>query len=369
MSKEGARSMIKKQSGFSRSLHNEGKMGAYYTDTEHCELLGELFDFPEEEVCVLEPSIGNAEAAKRCTKKVERGAKVKIFGVELNEETFNGLKHDKEVDHVICGDFTTGIKISHDSFSFCFANPPYMKNHEGRRVESVFLHKLTPYLKKGAVLVYIVPTQLFRDDRSFTSYLSKRFDVKHVFRFQDKEFQKYNQLAIIAVKKEESEHIIADVESLDSLVFEPDKIPILNKENISGVAKIQVKPSSSSTIKYFQSEYFDFNLASEITKSSPLFTSVFKKAFDYSRLASTELENPIIQLKPDHMYLLGVGGNTFGLVGDPDKGDCHLQRGKTKEKTEVEHEAKEHRTKVIERTYAQACVTIIEDNGNIRELQ
>lgn len=52
---------IFRQSSFSRTIINEAKMGAYYTDAEHCRRIGRLLDFPEEFIA-LEPSIGDGSA-------------------------------------------------------------------------------------------------------------------------------------------------------------------------------------------------------------------------------------------------------------------------------------------------------------------
>ena len=107
------------QSTFSRSLHNEAKMGAYYTDTDHCVRLARLFDWPDEEVCVLEPSIGDGKAVQAITQNAPKST---IFGVELNKSTFDQL--EQKFPYLLNEDFLHGVKISRKAFSFCFANPP-----------------------------------------------------------------------------------------------------------------------------------------------------------------------------------------------------------------------------------------------------
>ena len=81
---------IIKQNMFSRTLFNESKLGAYYTDPVHAAKIGRLFRL-QGECCVLEPSFGNAEALKaflsQCERADEAGS-VHTFGVELNRETF-----------------------------------------------------------------------------------------------------------------------------------------------------------------------------------------------------------------------------------------------------------------------------------------
>lgn len=61
---------IQQESGFSRSLANHAKLGAYYTDVEHCRAMGKYLNFPhEEEVLCLEPSIGDGMAIRTVTGK------------------------------------------------------------------------------------------------------------------------------------------------------------------------------------------------------------------------------------------------------------------------------------------------------------
>ena len=94
---------IRKQSGFSRSLFNDMKMGAYYTDPEMCRRIGLLFSFPDEEVSIIEPSIGDASAVMEVLDK--RGADSrKVFGVELNAETYAKVKANPLVDYSINAD-------------------------------------------------------------------------------------------------------------------------------------------------------------------------------------------------------------------------------------------------------------------------
>ena len=91
---------IIKQNTFSRTVFNDSKLGAYYTDPVHAAKIGRLFRL-QGECCVLEPSFGNAEALKaflsQCERADEAGS-VHTFGVELNRETFEQYKQEIEKD-------------------------------------------------------------------------------------------------------------------------------------------------------------------------------------------------------------------------------------------------------------------------------
>ena len=123
-------------SGFSRTRYNEEKMGAYYTDRAHCVSISGLFKFPntmEQEVCVLEPSIGDGSAvAAVCgMSPMNAGGNIKVFGVELDKQVARETAKKGYVEECICADFTDGVKISNNVFSFVF--PTFSLN---RRVAS-----------------------------------------------------------------------------------------------------------------------------------------------------------------------------------------------------------------------------------------
>ena len=121
--------MIRQQSTFSRTMDNMVKMGAYYTDIEHCIDIGKQLKFPETEVSVLEPSIGDGSAVLAVTGKNETTHEnVKIFGVELNEISAKECQENPLLEEVLEADFLEGVRIKNNVFSFVFGNPPYMED-------------------------------------------------------------------------------------------------------------------------------------------------------------------------------------------------------------------------------------------------
>ena len=112
---------------FFQSAKNIQKNGAYYTDLDHARRIGYLFDFDcAEEISVLEASAGTGRLP--CSdRKLEKGRKhMKLFLVELSEETFKEkLEGREEFNYVLNADFLDGVKISNSKFTFAFANWPY----------------------------------------------------------------------------------------------------------------------------------------------------------------------------------------------------------------------------------------------------
>ena len=144
---------ISKQSKFSRSRANEGKMGAYYTDPEHCRWIHKFLKFAgEKETCCLDPCIGNGQALSLVTDK-EHNEQIKLYGVEINKETCRELRENSGLlEELLETDFIDGTIISHGAFSFCYMNPPYGTEAK-ERLENACLGKVIPYLANRSVLV------------------------------------------------------------------------------------------------------------------------------------------------------------------------------------------------------------------------
>ena len=248
---------IIKQNMFSRTLFNESKLGAYYTDPVHAAKIGRLFRL-QGECCVLEPSFGNAEALKaflsQCERADEAGS-VHTFGVELNRETFEQYK--QEIEFPVCADFIGGIRASNRAFTLCFANPPYgVGGDDGStRLEKLFVERIYQLMKTKGYLVLVVSLTTMNLDE-FAKCLLARFKPVAFYRFDDKEFEKYKQVAFIGQKrvsiglyrKEYEEWMIANPGA--PLV----DIPYIPKDPAT---RMEVPVSLESEIELFTTKEFD----------------------------------------------------------------------------------------------------------------
>lgn len=321
--------VITKENSFSRSLDNVAKMGAYYTDRDHCRRIGMLFDFDSApEMCVLEPSIGDASAVKAVLGK-RQGDNKKLFGVELNTQTYEEhLKADADISYCLNADFLSGVKISHAAFSFCFANPPYGESKDTKeRYEKMFLEKLMPYLKVGAYIAYVIPSYVFTEERFLRLFLSK-FDFVSVYRFDDNVYKQFKQVVVIGKKKGSFGYLKSVYEELFLLANKVDEMPCLPKEETEVEQKLIVQCSYEKDIVYFAPKNFDKAAAMDELKNSSL-TSVISLGFP-KRYSGTCLNNPVLPLKKDLAYLCAVTGGGEGLTGTEEEGDLHLQRGVAK---------------------------------------
>lgn len=359
---------IIKQNTFSRTVFNESKLGAYYTDPLHAEKIGKLFQL-QGECCVLEPSFGNGAALKsflgQCSKGGE-GCLIHTFGVELNRETFNQYKH--EIEFPVCADFISGIRASNRVFSLCFSNPPYgLGGDDGlTRLERLFVERIYQLMKTNGYLVLIVSISTMNLD-DFAKCLLARFKPAAFYRFHDKEFEKYKQVVFIGqrrpsiglYRKEYEEWMMANARAeLSDIPY----IPEVDEPFFT------VSESRESDIELFTSKEFDEELL--LKNSSPL-TSVLRRAIETEEYQSVGLGKPIVPLKKDLLYLSAIAGGGQGLAGNEERGDLHLQRGQAKP---VQIETPEFNDdgevdSVLVTTRNQITLHVIDNFGTIRELE
>lgn len=364
MNQEG---VIKKQIDFFQTKVNEAKLGAYYTDADHCRWISNFLEFPEEEVCCIEPSIGDANAILTVTGKEQADSNIHIFGVELNENSAENVKKNPLIDLCLQADFLTDVTITQQSFSFAFVNPPYGTLGETRsRYESEFLQKLSPYMIKGAVVVFVVPQYVLADS-DFTNLWCSLYDTKHVFRFHQKEYEKFKQVVLFGMKKPKSEMDKEGRKNLQKAAMEPDGFPELPEQY--NEVKIRVPKSSERNLYQFMTRDFHPELAEQCILKSPLNHMVSEKV-KVPKYQIDNLGRPPIMPSDGQMYLLAVSGAGQGLVGSEENRDLHLQRGVAKIVTSSLYAEDENGImRELVTSYPQIQYNLIEGDGRISTLK
>ena len=356
---------------FSRLRANESKLGAYYTDLAHCMDLRKLFRFPDDEVCVLEPCIGDASAVISVTD-ADKNPNIKIFGVELNNAVAKKTKENPFVCDLLEADFTCDVMIRKNSFSFCFANPPYMAEQSDQgtskvRLEVVFLEKIPNYLKIGGILVWVVPEKSFLETSHLRQW-AKNFDTLAYYRFRTSEYSKYKQIVVIGKRIGRREVRSTDLSLIAAQISGSMKeLP----HDLS--ACIDVPPSSEEEVDLFTTRIFNADLAHEflVTKGIPQEgKDLFDRKVTQSPFSDTDLKRPPIPLKKDSLYLLATSGAGQGFTGSVENKDLHLQRG-VAEVIEESHDNIDDEGDTSSITVTQRTVIsmhIVENDGTITTL-
>lgn len=363
--------MIQKQNNFSRSLANDKKMGAYYTDLFMCKRISYLFDFPEDEVSVLEPSIGDASALQAVVGKQDN---VKVFGVELNTLTYEEqLKDNPFVDYCLNTDFLYGVKISHTSFGFCFANPPYGTNERGERLEQKFLEKLHPYMKSNAPIAYVIPYYVALDEKFLKCFMS-RFQPWGIFRFDDAVYSQFKQVVLVGTKKNSIGVLRKNWQDFYEQYKEIENLPYLPNCAEEVERKLFAVPSEAEKIEYFTTLEFHRDEAAKYLNKSSLADRM--KRYFVPAYHSGAIGQPPIPLKKDLLYMLAVSGGGQGMVGSEEKQDVHLQRGcaKVVTRSEIRGQKEENAASSsmaveIETSCTEITLNIIQNDGTITLLK
>lgn len=363
---------IFKQNTFSRSLINDYKMGAYYTDLEHCRRIGNLLSFPEdEEVCILEPSIGDGKAVLAVTGKTKTTGLNKIIcGVELNESTYEMIKGDSSFNYLVNEDFLNGVKISNSCFSFCFSNPPYGRMQDGKeRYEIKFVERIYHKLCAAGFLALVIPFYILQDDNFLKPFFA-RFNPIATYRFDDNVYKQFKQVVVIAQKRLNGIGYMNQwLERYKELISEKEMLAYLPKLGDPIEKKILVSSSLEKNIEYFTTLAFDAKNAGIQLATSNLYKAVSDK-ISVPSYASVDIGNPPVPLSTDLLYLCAVSGGGQGLAGNEETNDLHLQRGVAKVVKETKVVTKDNGdSELIENSFTKICINIIQNDGEISILE
>lgn len=352
---------IRKQSTFYQKAVNQAKLGAYYTDQAHCSSIAEFLEFPEhEEVCVLEPAIGDAEAVRTVTKRCQN-KNIHIFGVELNSQTAEAVLEKEGVEECIWGDFLTDVVIGQEIFSFCFSNPPYGEM-DGNRLEVRFLKKIIPCLSDNAVLIYVIPDYVAVDD-SFLREWCESFQTEKTYRFREDEYQKWKQVVFFGRKTKETksnEKKMIREKLLTGRGLE--RLPVHYEGK-----KIKVYPSNRKDISEFAAKHFNEERIRKGLIESPLATIVLDRIIP-KPFVSDQLSRPPIMPNQGQLYLMAVSGAGQGMVGSSDSKDLHLQRGIVKPAVEENVYEENGKMYLSVQKYTEMKFNIIENDGTRHQL-
>lgn len=347
-----------KVSNFSRTVDNFANKGQYFTCPLHSKAIGKLLRFPDGPVSILEPSIGDGSALKAFLN----GRQASVFGVELDNGIYNAHVEKGEFDYLLNADFLSGITVSNNAFSLVFANPPYGDSEYKERYESLFMKRIYNYLKPMGLMVLIIPYYLFEKDKSFARKFSKRFELQAVYKFHEREFQKYKQIVLIGRKRSKpSDENDLEANCLNEKVLDIENLDLLPMDGNDNT--IAVNTSSPDSITTFQSYNINEKELETVVRSSGL----IEKLNLIGRIQTEKNLSPPIPPKVGHLYLLGTTGFTSGCIGSEENGTLHLQRGKVTSKEIITTECSDENMKVLERkkTIRTTSMVIIDANGKI----
>lgn len=190
--------LFKNWEGAIMRIEGRIKMGYYPTPLSVVELIKSYMKFPEETFNAIDPCCGEGMALA----ELLRNTSGLSYGVELDEKRADEAKG--RLYKVAKGAIETA-RISHEAFSINFLNPPYDDESgdelfKQQRKEKLFLKRTLEYLKKGGVLVYIIPQNRLTED--VVKILVYRYRRIRVFKFPKGEFEAFNQIVVLGIRKD-----------------------------------------------------------------------------------------------------------------------------------------------------------------------
>ena len=280
-------------------LMNYVRMGYYLTDPENIDHILRAIQFPEGVTTnLLDPCCGCGKALRQ----LATGNNCFTYGVELDEcraEEAQTMLH-----RVGMGSFFHS-RISSEAFHVLFLNPPYMSvmtEGGGRtRYEKRFLAESIRHLMMGGLLIYIIPYYRLTED--VCRILADNFTDLSVWKFTDREFAKFRQVAVLGLRKPREDNTPTD---LQKFACDPDAIP--------GIAQIDpqryVLPDTPKTVAVFKGEKFnEKELERQLCRSNSLQRLIRSKS---------ELDNagkrPLLPLSIGQIGLVGGSGMINGLI-------------------------------------------------------
>jgi SAM-dependent methyltransferase len=170
------------------------KLGYYPLPEDEGARLRDLLQYPAESASVLDPCVGTGGALMQLTE----GAPVSLYGVELDAD--RALEATAAGIETVQGNlFDAEAKV--ESFSVLYLNPPYdseVGSIDNKRMEYLFLEHTYRWLVYGGVLLMVVPHKQLD---SCTSLLAANFTSFRVFRLIDPESDRFDQVALIGIRK------------------------------------------------------------------------------------------------------------------------------------------------------------------------
>lgn len=291
-------------------LMNKIKMGYYPTDLEHVKMIKEGLLFPESKVNLFDPCCGEGFALDMLAMDTDSDT----FGIEIDEN--RRTEAERRINHMGFGSYFYS-RIGTEAFHCIFLNPPYL-NQIGKdglrtRSEKRFLVESLHHLMRDGVMIYIIP--YYRLTSDICRVLCDNFRNISVYRFLDSEFSKFNQIAVLGIKKERDDGSEA-AEILSQYATHKERIPLISELKQESYPL----PNITKEVDLFRGAEFNLGeLKRQLDRSKSI-----DMLFEKSRLEQME-HRPLMPLNLGQIGLIGGSGLINGYV---DCDEPHIIKGR-----------------------------------------
>jgi hypothetical protein len=311
-------------------LAGRQKLGFYPLPIQEAERIRQFLTFPDKVCAALDPCIGEGSAFTEITRE----ANMIRYGIELDAgRAVRARSSANEVIHGNCFD----VQCPVESFSLIYLNPPYdfdLGEGKSERMERLFLDHVYRWLKRGGVVVVVIPIDHVGDCSQILAY---QFRDVRVWRLSEPESVKYRQVVVMGVRRTRSERervldseIIRARIRFESLTRDPGKLSQLPSEPDHPY----IVPSSEPVRLVYRGLPLD-----EIEDALPR-SSAYRQASGILFAVQVDVTGrPLTPLHGGHVGLLCTAGMLNGIFGHSEgRHIAHWQSVKVVDKLEEDED-------------------------------
>lgn len=311
-------------------LAGRERLGFYPLPIAEAKRIRTFLQFPEQVCSALDPCIGEGVAFAEVT----RDATTRRYGIELEAQRAALARSlADEVIHGNCFD----VQCPVESFSLIYLNPPYdfeIGEDKSQRMERLFLDHVYRWLKRGGVLILVIPWDYIRDCGQILAY---QFRDVRVYNLTEPDSVKYKQIVVMGVRLTRSERDrLQDSEItrarvwFESLARNPEKLSSLSSEPDH---QYVVLPSEPVQLVY---RGLPLDQIEDLLPRSSAYRQASAVLFAQQADVSGR---PLTPLHGGHVGLLCTAGMLNGIFGDGEtRHIAHWQSIKLVDKSEEEED-------------------------------
>ncbi|WP_235976412.1 DUF6094 domain-containing protein [Niallia circulans] len=298
---------------------------------------------------------------------------INTYGVELDRR--RAERASKLLNHCINAPIESMV-IQNEAVSFLFLNPPYdfalkgMDDSSAKRKEWVELERNYRYLKENGILIYIIPSYRFADQK-ISRFLATNFNEVGIMRFSKEDYEDYKQCIFIGRKKAGKYKGINEKLYDFLLRMDSEEFILKNVNTIDQIVTREFKwnvPSGYKNLSTFYTKLANKDDFVESIRESKGFEAFMNRTKPRQLSIGGE---PILPLNQGQLSLLLASGAINGELGEGE--NYHLVQGLESVSKIVDEEVKHHdngsKTVITKtRTKRDVSVKIITPNGMIKKL-
>lgn len=339
-------------------LAGRTRLGFYPLPLPEAERIRGFLAFPDKNCCALDPCVGDGGAFS----ELASGDRVVRHGIELDAgRAAQARNKGIEVIHGNCFD----VQCPVESFSLIYLNPPYdfeVGEERSQRMERLFLEHVYRWLKRGGVLVVVIPGRYLHD---CSQVLAHQFRDVRVHRLTEPESVKYKQVVVIGVRRTRAERDrVPDTEIMrarmrfESQATDPEKLSPLPTEP----EHVYAVPPGGAVRMVYRGLPLD-QIEDLLPKSS-----AYRQASAVLFAPQSDVSGrPLTPLHGGHVGLLCTAGMLNGIFGEGEtRHIAQWQSVKVVDKSEEEEDGK---TVVREKERFSNELTLVFCTGEIASLK